>query len=62
VPVAGSGKKRKAWGKIYGSDVVGGVSNPSSTPEPSSCLNLIQSCCPILILTLFLSMMMILIF
>jgi hypothetical protein len=35
VPVAGSGKKRKAWGKIYGSDVVGGVSNPSSTPEPS---------------------------
>jgi hypothetical protein len=38
--VARSGKKRKAWGKIYGSDVVGGVSNPSSTsksftPQPS---------------------------
>jgi hypothetical protein len=34
VNVAGSGKKRKAWGKIYGSDAVGGVSDPSSTPEP----------------------------
>jgi hypothetical protein len=35
VPVAGSGKKRKAWegGGIYGSDAVGGVSDPSSTPE-----------------------------
>jgi hypothetical protein len=35
VPAAGSGKKRKAWGKIYGSDAVGGVSDLSSTPEPS---------------------------
>jgi hypothetical protein len=34
VPIAGSEKKRKAWGgKIYGSDVVGS-SDPSSTPEP----------------------------
>jgi hypothetical protein len=32
-PLAGAGKKRKVWGKIYGSDVVGGVSDPSSTPE-----------------------------
>jgi len=30
------GKKRKAWGKIYGSDVVGGVSDPPSTPESST--------------------------
>jgi hypothetical protein len=34
VPVARSGKKRKAWRKIYGSDAVGGVSDPSSIPEP----------------------------
>jgi hypothetical protein len=34
VSVAGSGKKRKAWGKIYGSDAVGEVSDPSSTSEP----------------------------
>jgi hypothetical protein len=34
VPVAGSRKKRKAWGKIYGLDAVGGFSDPSSTPEP----------------------------
>jgi hypothetical protein len=34
VHVAGSGKKRKACGKIYGSNVVSGVSNPSSTLEP----------------------------
>jgi hypothetical protein len=33
VPVAGSRKKRKAWGKIYGSNVVGG-SDPSPTPKP----------------------------
>jgi hypothetical protein len=36
VHVAGSRKKRKAWrggGEIYGSDVVDGVSHPSSTPE-----------------------------
>jgi hypothetical protein len=33
VPVAGSGKKGKAWRKIYGSDVVG-CSDPSSTPKP----------------------------
>jgi hypothetical protein len=32
VSVTGSGKKRKAWGKIYDSDVVDG-SDPSSTPE-----------------------------
>jgi len=30
------GKKRKAWRKIYGSEVVGGLSGPSSTPDPSS--------------------------
>jgi hypothetical protein len=34
MPVAGSGKKRKVWGKIYGSDAVGEVYDPSSTPEP----------------------------
>jgi hypothetical protein len=34
VPIVGSRKKRKAWGKIYGSDAVGGVSDPSSTPKP----------------------------
>jgi hypothetical protein len=28
-----AGKKRKVWEKIYGSDAVGGVSDPSSTPE-----------------------------
>jgi hypothetical protein len=35
-PHAGAGKKRKAWGggEIYGSDAVGGVFYPSSTPEP----------------------------
>jgi hypothetical protein len=33
VSIAGSGNKRKSWGNIYGSDVVGGVSDPSSTPE-----------------------------
>jgi hypothetical protein len=33
-PLTGAGKKRKAWEKIYGSDAVGGVSDPSSTPEP----------------------------
>jgi hypothetical protein len=33
VPPAGTGKRRKAWGKIYGFDVVGGVYDPSSTPE-----------------------------
>jgi hypothetical protein len=33
-PLAGAGKKRKVWGKIYGSDAVGWVSDPSSTPEP----------------------------
>jgi hypothetical protein len=33
-PLAVAGKKRKAWGMIYGSDAVGGVSDPSSTPEP----------------------------
>jgi hypothetical protein len=33
-PLAGAGKKRKAWGKIYGSDVIGGVFDPSSTPKP----------------------------
>jgi hypothetical protein len=33
VPVAWSGKKRKALGKIYGSDAVGGVSDPSSISE-----------------------------
>jgi hypothetical protein len=33
-PVAGVGKKRKAWGKIYGSDAVGGVSDSSCIPEP----------------------------
>jgi hypothetical protein len=33
-PLVGAGKKRKAWGKIYGSDAVGGVSDPSSTYEP----------------------------
>jgi hypothetical protein len=32
-PLAGAGKKRKAWGKIYGSDAVG-VSDPPSTPKP----------------------------
>jgi hypothetical protein len=33
-PVAGVGKKRKVWGKIYGSDAVGGVSDSSCTHEP----------------------------
>jgi hypothetical protein len=33
-PLVGARKKRKSWGKIYGSDVVGGVSDPSFTPEP----------------------------
>jgi hypothetical protein len=33
-PLDGAGKKRKAWWKIYGSDAVGGVSDPSSTPKP----------------------------
>jgi hypothetical protein len=33
-PLAGAGKKRKAWEKIYSSDAIGGVSDPSSTPEP----------------------------
>jgi hypothetical protein len=33
-PLAGAGKKRKAWGKIYGSDVIGRVFDPSSTPKP----------------------------
>jgi hypothetical protein len=33
-PLAGARKKRKAWGKIYGSNAVGGISDPSSTPKP----------------------------
>jgi hypothetical protein len=33
-PLAGVGKERKAWGKIYGSNAIGRVFDSSSTPEP----------------------------
>jgi hypothetical protein len=64
-----AGKKRKVWGKIFGSDAVGGGSAPSSCTNASAspifatattpCLPLSHlSCHHILIVTLFLILMM----